>query len=286
MTVSQPHELKRYASSPSWATRRRHRRTFSVELIEMVRPNTTGYWPHPYCIEQAFETLCAFVQTGSAERYTARMQWGYSGIADLLSGGGRSAWSVDPISSLDDLRQRFHYALLSRAEGDGQKAWRQDHGITVGSTFAVERPVYKPFGGAPYPGLESEGQIKAELDRLLETPVNTPVTIALNGTHRGCRSIHRFTVGIHAEGFSFGLTYGDPIVDDKAYSAWTVDLARTHQGESFLDTFARARNLYDRLVHGRDVAFDIDDLCESIGDFARAHIAAQLLPRSESLTVA
>uniref|UniRef100_UPI0019533060 hypothetical protein n=1 Tax=Klebsiella aerogenes TaxID=548 RepID=UPI0019533060 len=52
-------ENRPFQSTPD---RPRRKRSFSIPLIELLRPDS--YWPHPLSIERAFEVMHWMVETG------------------------------------------------------------------------------------------------------------------------------------------------------------------------------------------------------------------------------
>ncbi|GJD87780.1 hypothetical protein BHAOGJBA_1285 [Methylobacterium hispanicum] len=100
------------------------RRSFQAPLIELLRP--FGYWPQPLSLEQAFELLRWMVATGASKpEYTSQLRWGRAGVTELLSSSsGLSYDRVEPITSIEDLRRRFHMAILARPQSRGQELWR------------------------------------------------------------------------------------------------------------------------------------------------------------------
>lgn len=103
-----------YGTAPRKPSRKRW---FDVRFIDLVRPD--GYWPQPYTLEQAFEIFRWMVAKG--EGYSTQERWGSRGVVDLLSAtSGIGHSSVIPISSLEDLRKRFHYAVLGVAQCEAQ----------------------------------------------------------------------------------------------------------------------------------------------------------------------
>ncbi len=225
-----------------------------------MRPDPT--WPYPYTIEQAFETLLAILETAARGDYETSLHWHSVGPESLIGGhNGGLRGSVDPIASLGDFQHRFHRLLLGRPQGEGQTRWREEQGIAVGRTFAVSRPAYRPFVGMPYLGFQSEAAIRAAIQGLFTTPVDTPMAVGLNPFHPDCRSFHSFDIALSKSGqFSFRITYGTPKATESLYSSWTETVARTRPGESFLDTFTRARAAFKVLVHGRPGPCDLADL--------------------------
>lgn len=245
------------------------RKSFTVPLIELLRPD--GYWPQPLSIEQAFEVLRWMATTGSSKpEFTSQLQWGRAGIHELLTGGsGLSHGRVEPITSIEDLRRRFHFAVLSRASSRGQEMWRSEFGIRPEGTVTVPYPTYKPFAALPHLGWRSEADVHAEIKRLTTGSTGTQMVVNLNGVHQDCQTLHGVRIAVGTHGFALAIRYGDKHPSEFG-SSWDVTIARTREGESFLQTFARARTVFDCLVHGH--ANDPD-----LGDMGR-HFRPELVP--------
>lgn len=243
------------SSVPSQPKRRQY---FRVPLIELVRPDS--FWPYPITVEMAFETLRWMVETGSKPEYD-RQQWGKCAVEELLNGGSvRGCSRIDPIKSLADLRKRFHYAVLLRPESQEQIDWRKDNGIDVNSTVTVKAPVYMAFEGAKHLGMDSEAAIIDQLDAVLDGGRGVDMAVSLNPSHPTLRCVERVEIAIHpAHGFSFFLAYGHR-VEEKMRSSWSDLIAHTRPGETFLDTFARARDAFECLVHGKANNADLEDM--------------------------
>ncbi len=252
--------------------RPRRKRSFSIPLIELLRPDS--YWPQPLSIEQAFEAMRWMVETGDDKRYSSHLRWGIAGVAELLNGAGAlSQYQLDPIASLADLRKRFHLAVLARPQSEGQVLWREEIGISVDSVITIKRATYRPFEGARHLGWSSEFDIQKSLTEVCTGSRGKPMAISLNSSHPRCRSFHDVSVAIGKfSGFSFLLRYGeDP--SKRGASYWTKCIARSRSGESFLDTFARARDVFDCLVLGKTSDCDLAELEPPLGS---NHIADQL----------
>lgn len=252
------------------------KRSFSIPLIELIRPDSL--WPYPCSIEQAFELMRWMIDTGGPQ-YETQLRWGTAGIENLLSAtSGLGHHSIIPIESLDDLRRRFHYAILARPQSEGQERWREEYGITPAGVMTVKRPTYRPFDGATHLGWRSEADIQDAFTALCTGSTGKRMAVALNSCHQHSSNwLHHVRIGIYKDrGFSFILTYGDNPADRGA-SRWDDTIARTRPGESFLDTMARARDVFDCLVHGKANSADTADLFEFryIGeDFVTGQIAA------------
>lgn len=250
-------------------------KSFRAPLIELLRPE--GYWPQPLSTEQAFELLRWMATTGASKpEYTSQLGWGRAGIHELLTGGsGLSRGRVEPISSLQDLRRRFHYAILSGATSEGQVRWRRDFGVDPAGVVTVRRPTFKPFAALPHLGWSSEQAIAEDIERLTTGSAGTRMAIDLNGVHADCRTLHGVRIAIDAEyGFALSIRYGDTPPDVHG-SSWDVTVAHSREDESFLQTFARARDVFDCLVHGHANGCDLGDMRRDFRpDFVVEQVAA------------
>ncbi|AOG02919.1 hypothetical protein [Bosea sp. RAC05] len=235
------------------------RRNFRVSLIDLVRPDS--FWPHPISVEMAFELLRWMVEKGSDPSYATQLKWGKCGVEEMLSGGSvRGFTQIKPIQSLDDLRKRFHYAILSSPESDGQVAWRRDHRIDVNSSLTIKAPVYKAFHAVPQLGFTSEAAVIDQLEDVLTGAHGTEMAVSLNPAHPDLRCFDHIDISVQPRlGFSFFLTYGEPVTE-KLRSSWSDLIAHSRPGETFLDTFARARDVFQCLVHGSTQPCDMEDM--------------------------
>jgi hypothetical protein len=234
----------------------RRKRGFDVDLVESVRPD--GYWPYPYSIEQAFETMRHMVATGSNHDYDSRGQWGRTGVRELLHGRGVVNANVPPVRSLQDLRDMFHRAILARPDSDGQAKWRLDHGIRPEGAVRVPHAVYKPMSGCAAHGYPSEAAVKDALAAVQTGHAGKAMAVSLNGYHPKLKTLHGVDVQVRPTGFVFVLRYGEPC-DKHLGSSWDNTIAETRTGESFLDTFARAKGVFDLLVLGVPNGCDLWD---------------------------
>lgn len=254
----------------------RRNRSFTIPLIELVRPDS--FWPQPLSIERAFELMRWMVDVGGS-KYDTPQRWGTCSVSDLLGAtSGIGHTSMLPIKSLDDLRRRFHYAILARPSSEGQERWREDNGIGPAGVIKVIRPTYRPFDGASHLCWRSEGDIQDALAAMLTGSTGKRMAVSLNSVHKDSVNwLHCVDIEIcRNSGFWFNITYGcDPA--ERGASRWSEVIAQSRDGESFLDTMARARDVFDLLVHGKVNDADVADLLEHqyIGaDFIRDQIAA------------
>lgn len=217
----------------------------SIELIDLVRPGLQ--WLSGMSIELAFEVLRWMVRTG--EPYRERVPWGYRGVRELLSGAsGLSYTGVAPIRSIQDLGMRFHYALLSKEWDGACSRWREDLGVHVHGRVEIECRHFKPFGGVPHLGFNSEQEIRESVARLLGVRAGTKLTASLNCVHRKARTVHGVSVVVTPDGFVFRLSYGfNANGPGQRDSEWHHILASTQGKETFTETLARALAEFERI---------------------------------------
>lgn len=242
---------------------------FNVSFTDLVRPD--GFWPQPYSLEQAFEIFRWMVKTGSG--YTSPTRWGQVGVKALLSAtSANDAEAVTPIRSIADLRERFQYAILGFARSEAMALWRAAHRVEPGQKVRIGVPVYTPFAGAHHLGWESEADIAQAFTRLTGGHRGQALAVSLNSVWPDVRHVHGVTVAVRADGFRFQLTFGDDPTHDRMASSWTDTLAVTRPGESFLDTFARARDVLAVLLTGEGDC-DADDFLQNFAYGCQTHAA-------------
>lgn len=196
----------------------------TYDWIDFVRPD--GYWPYPYTIDQAFGVFAWMMKTGSHTKHSTT--WGMQGVYELLSCKSSCVnfHSVDPIISLDDLRKRFHYAILGKA-GSSVQLWRQKYGILIGK----RRQIHFPHFSYECDRAKSEHDIKVGLDCLLGSTGR--LGVQLNKYHSRAREA--YGVKIHWRGvYLFELNYG------YQGSVWRHTLSRQLPSETFTTAAARA----------------------------------------------
>lgn len=202
-----------------------------ISFVEFLRPD--GYWPNPYSLEQAFHVLQWMVKTGHEHQ-----KYGRSGPIELLSKKPTCICfgEIDPITSIADLRSRFHHALLSKWAADQAKAWRAANQIDVQTTKILTFRHYPPFSGG---GLwRCEGDVGTGLRDLFHHGSTQRTALSLNSIHTTARTCKDVRIHVSRRGFRFVLTYGWP--DEESSSCWSHELARTEGDEPFLDGLARA----------------------------------------------
>lgn len=198
----------------------------NYQFIDFIRPGY--YWPWNGSIEQAFGVFRWMIDTG--EGYEHQTKWGKQTVESLLSRkpSCTSMWEIEPVSSLDDLRQRFHYAILSPVDS-GIEKWRQDNGITINGKRTIVFPHANPMRD-----VDSEANIKQAFDNLFAWVGR--LNVELNEYHSRAREI--YGVQMHYSrsypGWRFVLSYG---FDG---SIWRKTIARQRPKELLLPVLRRA----------------------------------------------
>jgi hypothetical protein len=99
-----------------------------------------------------------------------------------------------------------------------------------------------------------------DIERLTAGSAGTRMVVDLNGVHDDCRTLHGVRIAVGAEyGFALSIRYGNTSPDMPG-SSWDVTIAHSRGDESFLQTFARARDVFDCLVHGHVNDCDLGDM--------------------------
>lgn len=206
-----------------------------IAFVEFVRPD--GYWPQPYTIEQAFEVFRWMVKTGRPfERPT---RWGQNGPMEMLSCNPSCTehHHVTNVLSIEDLRRRFHFALLSAyGTSSGVQEWREAENIKIGAERIIAFRHHKPFSGGA--GWTCEADVEKAINGLFHDGKTLLTATSLNQYHPTARHCKSVQIAVEPDHFRFILEYGWP--DSECTSHWFHDLARTEGREPFLLTTARA----------------------------------------------
>jgi hypothetical protein len=164
------------------------------------------------------------------------------GVYDLLTGRGVMGSTdlfYEPITSLENLRQRFHRAILARPNGSASMKWRKRNKIEFGSYRILCFPHYAPFVGSP---LLDRILSEHEIQKLLEIyfSVEGNLIVQLNSCHSAAIEIIQTVVRVSTYDFTFtfDLHYG---YDG---SGWWHNLAT---GENFIDTLGNAIVEFERV---------------------------------------
>ena len=206
-------------------------------FVEFIRPDC--YWPQPYTLEQAFGVFAWMLRTG--EGYGDQSCWGRSSILSLLSGKPSCVnfSAVDPIRSVDDLRRRFHYALLSSCVGESLKLWRSKFDVRPDGNAIISFP-HHGWRAAPFDEHRAEIAVNALLNS------EGRLGVQLNEFHSRAREI--LGVDLHWRGsYRFVLNYGYGYEG----SVWRHLLARQLPRESFYAVLGRAQKKLSTLVDGK-----------------------------------
>jgi hypothetical protein len=195
-----------------------------IKFINFLRPETS-YWPYPYTLEQAFCVFQWLIKTGGKYQ-----KWGHSGVYELLSLKPTciNSIKVDPLQSIEDLRLRFHYALLAVANSN-VKRWREDLGII---DINKERWIRFPY----YPEID----ISQILNNFFS--LKGKLLVQLNPYHKKATLINHTDIQVYPDEFEFGLCYG---YDG---SSWRHVLDSSKKGECFRDTLIRVMEKINRMV--------------------------------------
>jgi hypothetical protein len=219
-------------------TPRRH--GAKVALIEFLRP--TSFWPYPYSIEMAFQTMRCLLVSGVG--FKTRHPWHTTSVTSLLGGTSPDHSYVRPVRSLEDLRHRFQLALFANGSPE-LDAWREARGINAYAVLDLSFLHYKPMAAVTHLGFESEDSVRKTLVDMFEHSAGKTTAVSLNCIHHSARVLHGIDVQFRPEGFSFILRYGflGPSKQEPD-SEWDYRLAATEKDEPFLDTLARAVEAY------------------------------------------
>lgn len=194
-------------------------------FLEFLRPRHS-WWPYPYTIEQAFG-LYAWMAETSLACFKSEHNNPVHGLLAAIDTTVHA--SLQPVRSIDHLRDSFHCILLSDV-GQSIEDWKTKHGIGV----YAERWVHfrhHQYGTGP----DCEAGLKTNLDLFLKS--TGKLAVQLNEHHADANNILGVTLrySTYYHGWIFQLRYG---VDG---SAWYHELAIQDRRETFYECFARAR---------------------------------------------
>lgn len=205
-----------------------------IKWINFLRPDC---FPYPYTTEQAFEVFKWLVLKW--EKYR---DYGQTGAYELLSKNPSclNFSSVHPITSINDLRSRFHYLFLYPHERPEITKWKVENGISIMGEKWIVFNHYTPFEGNVF---GSEHDTKTALETLLSTRDKT-LKVSLNKSHPKAKRINSIKISISAlRGFKFIMDYGY-----KNDGSWGYVLAESGSTETFADTMLRAIATLSRLT--------------------------------------
>lgn len=220
--------------------RARTRRSATVHLIEFLRPDS--YWPYPYSLEMGFQALRWLIASAADPRFVEQHQWHTSCAVGLMGGASAQNGACRPITSVDDLKQRFTYALLgSDRHRPEVTRWREHWGIHPTAQIEMRFRHYKPHHPPAHLPWRSEAQIRDALTALFEHSVGQKLNVQLNSVHRRARIVQRVGIYVGPKLFWFVLNYGfTDARKNPCDSTWSQELAVSKSDEPFLDTLARA----------------------------------------------
>ncbi len=199
-------------------------------LIEFVRPGC--FWPQPYTVEQAFGLFAHLVASAGE---APRGRNGYNPVAALLSAQPSCEHcTVTPIYSLEDLRQRFHFALLGHSSQHVER-WRRRLRLKVGNSIPAAFP-HHIWSKLP----QSEHETKQTLVGLFGA--QGKLTAQLNSCHAKAKEVYGVRLQLSMDyRWRFVLDYG---FDG---SVWYETIAEQGKREPFLLTLRRAAKTLETL---------------------------------------
>lgn len=223
---------------------------FKVDLIDLVQPTHRLGIP----VEEAFETLRWMLKTGLPFKESG--SFSKSPVTWMLGGDGDG---VHPVKSVDDLRLRLHGAILGKTSSAHVAAWREKYGINAYGRVTV--PVRLPDRDDKHALGLNGFDVEKSLKRMFKGSVGDEMAYYLNPYHLDCRFVHGVSVSVRPDGFVFVLTYGETLAEGHG-SEWVATIARTRDGETFLETLARADAVFNGLVLGdvENPRFDVSDV--------------------------
>ena len=182
----------------------------------------------------AFEVLLTLYQT--AKEYKDHNRWAGYQASSLLNGRSRGDFGFSekfhPVTSFEDVKTRYHYALLASMHGCYER-WRQDHNIELANNVTLIRAVPAKIEGNEILG--KLFNINGCETRVQLNPYN-PKAIKIRG----------FGIGLTREGFSMILRHG------YQGSSWNQIVAETRFNEPFAETLKRAYNVMKLIMPDMD----------------------------------
>lgn len=202
----------------------------TYRMIEFVRPDC---FPYPYNLDQAFGVFHWMLKTGA--KFCDDSRWGRQNVLSLLSCKPSCVnfSQVEPVTSVADLRQRFHYAILSGSVSVGPSLtrWRELLKVTPQGVRTIV-----------FPYTTGRSVSAKELDAFLASTGR--IGCQLNSFHNRARDIVSICIQFHCRAMWFELQYG------YEGSVWRHKLARQVPGETFTSTYRRAQAALLRLIDG------------------------------------
>lgn len=194
---------------------------FKIRWIDLLSPDC--YWPYPYSLEQAILAMQFLVKTAHKAAI-----YGKSGPVELLSKQPTciNFREINPIVSDEDLRRRFHFALLYAPYAAGRlHEWRWKNGIRLTDEKIITGSHFKPFNPPDF--FAHEADFKYRFNALLSIG-QKKLNEQLNDCHP--RAVMLYGVQLHfgQDGsIYFQMRYGYQM--DQS-SAWRHTLASGEYG--------------------------------------------------------
>lgn len=255
--------------------------SFRAAVVDLVNPLPS--WPWPLSVDQAFEAYRWMVETHEehGDMASKMRAWGYLFNKNETIRDG--VWGVRPIRSMADLKERLQSVVLLPPRGRRDVEWRRRTDLLVDRSLVVDRPAFGPFADHRGLGWGDEYEIATDLDRMgigtegeqaAFEPKPVPVDHPAYDPARRYDRVLGLRIDVDpSAGFRMALrTTTVPEQSRGAEDYVHLVVAASRPGETFVRTLARARDVFDALVHGRGESCDLGD----VDPAARAHIDAEL----------
>lgn len=242
---------------------------FAAAVVDLINP--LPIWPWPLSVDQAFEAYRWMVATHDEHGdFASKMRaWGYLFNKNEKARDG--IWGVRPIRSMSDLKDRLQSVVLLQPRGRRDVEWRRRIGLLVDGAISVDRPAFGPFADHAALGWQDEYEIGADLDRMgFETEgaatVVEPKPLAPEHPLFRPDLVYDRVLGLCIDvdpsaGFRMALRTTPAPEQRKAEGDYAhLVVAASRGGETFVQTLARARDVFDAVVHGRGERCDLGDV--------------------------
>lgn len=256
---------------------------FAAAVVDLINP--LPIWPWPLSVDQAFAAYRWMVATHDEHGdFASKMRaWGY-----LFNKNGKvrdGVWGVRPIRSMSDLKDRLQSVVLLQPRGRRDVEWRRRMGLLVDGSISVDRHAFGPFADHSGLGWQDEYEIGADLDRMgvgtegVAAAVEPKPLAAEHPLFRPGLAYDRVQ-GLCIDvdptlGFRMALRTTPAPEDRRAEDDYAhLVVAASRVGETFVQTLARARDVFDAVVHGKGGCVDLGDVEPAV----RRRLAAELDP--------
>ncbi|MDE4914840.1 hypothetical protein [Methylobacterium sp. 092160098-2] len=254
---------------------------FRAAVVDLINPLPS--WPWPLSVDQAFEAYRWMVETHEehGDMASKMRAWGYLFNRNETVRDG--VWGVRPIRSMADLKERLQSVVLLPPRGRRDVEWRRRIDLLVDRSLLVGRPASGPFADHRDLGWGDEYEIGADLDRMgvgtegVQTAFEPKPVPEDHPAYDPARRYDR-VLGLRIDvdpsaGFRMALrttTVPEQSRGPEDYAHLVV--AASRPGETFVRTLARARDVFDAVVHGMGDSCDLGDLDPA----SLAHLAGEI----------